>query len=54
VELLNRLLVVTEILLAADKDDGQALAEVQHFGDPLHQALAKRRIGRRRGVRTFS
>ncbi len=35
VQLLNRLLVVSEILLAADKDDGKIMAEVEHFGDPL-------------------
>jgi hypothetical protein len=35
VQLLNRLLVEAQILLAADKDNGQALAEVQDFGDPL-------------------
>jgi hypothetical protein len=35
VKLLNGLLVVTEILLAANEDDGEALAEVQDFGDPL-------------------
>ena len=35
VELLNGLLVVTQILLAADEYDGEALAEVQDLGDPL-------------------
>jgi hypothetical protein len=35
VQLLNRLLVVSEILLATYKDDGKALAEVQDLGDPL-------------------
>lgn len=34
-QLLNRLLVVAKILLAANEDDGQALAEVQDLGDPL-------------------
>jgi hypothetical protein len=34
-ELLNGLLVVSQILLAADEDDGQALAEVQNLRDPL-------------------
>lgn len=34
-ELLNRLLVEAKILLAADEDDGQALAEVQDLGNPL-------------------
>jgi hypothetical protein len=31
VELFNSLLVVTEILLAADEDDGKTTAEMQHF-----------------------
>ena len=35
VKLLNRLLVVSQILLAADEDDGQAGAEVQDLRDPL-------------------
>lgn len=34
-QLLDGLLVVTKILLAADKDDGKAVAEVQDFRDPL-------------------
>ena len=34
-ELLDRLLVETQILLAAHEDDRETLAEVQHFGDPL-------------------
>jgi hypothetical protein len=34
-QLLDGLLVVAEILLAADKDDRQALAEVQDLRDPL-------------------
>lgn len=34
-QLLNRLLVVSEILLAANKDDGEALAEVKNLRDPL-------------------
>ncbi len=29
------LLVVAEIFLAADEDDGKALAEVKNLGDPL-------------------
>jgi hypothetical protein len=41
VELLDRLLVVTQILLAANKDDGQALAEVQDFGNPLQKVSDK-------------
>jgi hypothetical protein len=35
VQLLNGLLIISQILLAADEDDGQALAEMQDFGDPL-------------------
>jgi len=34
-KLLDGLLVVTQILLAADEDDGKALAEVKDFGNPL-------------------
>jgi hypothetical protein len=37
VQLLNSLLVVSQILLAADKDDGQAGAEVENLGDPLEK-----------------
>jgi hypothetical protein len=36
VELLNGLLVVTQILLAADEDDGETAAEMEDFGDPLY------------------
>jgi hypothetical protein len=35
VELLNGLLVVTEILLTSNKDDWKTLAEVKDFRDPL-------------------
>ena len=35
VQLLNCLLVISQILLAADEDDGQALAEMQDLRDPL-------------------
>jgi hypothetical protein len=35
VQLLDGLLVEAQILLAANKDDGQALTEVQDLGDPL-------------------
>ena len=34
-ELLDGLLVVSQIPLAADEDDGQSLAEVQDLGNPL-------------------
>jgi hypothetical protein len=36
-QLLNGLLVVTQILLASDEDDRQTLAEVQNLGDPLYK-----------------
>ena len=39
-ELFNSLLVITEILLAADEDDGKATAEVQNFGDPLFKHVS--------------
>lgn len=35
VQLLNRLLVKAQVLLASNEDDGKALAEVQNLGDPL-------------------
>jgi hypothetical protein len=34
-QLSNGLLVVSQILLAADKDNGQTLAEVKNLRDPL-------------------
>lgn len=37
-ELLDGLLVVTEILLTSYEDDGETLTEVEHFGDPLCRA----------------
>jgi hypothetical protein len=40
VQLLDGLLVEAQILLAANQDDGQALAEVQDLGDPLGALLA--------------
>jgi hypothetical protein len=46
VKLLNRLLVISKILLAANKDDGQALAEVQDFGDPLEKSQNNKRSGK--------
>lgn len=38
-QLLNRLGVVAEILLATDKNDGQTLAEMQDLGDPLWEEV---------------
>jgi hypothetical protein len=35
VELFDGLLVVTQILLAANEDDRETAAEMQDFGDPL-------------------
>lgn len=35
VKLLNGLLVEAEILLAANENNGQALAEMENLGDPL-------------------
>lgn len=37
VELFDGLLIVTQILLAANKDDRKALAEVKDLRDPLHK-----------------
>lgn len=39
-ELLNGLVVVTQILLAADEDDGKALAEMQDLRNPLQEVSA--------------
>jgi hypothetical protein len=39
-ELLDSLGVVTQILLAADEDDGKALAEVENFGNPLRTRVS--------------
>ena len=36
VELFNGLLVITQILLAADEDDGKTTAEMKNFRDPLY------------------
>jgi len=35
VKLFNCLLVITQILLTADKNDGKTLAEMEDFRDPL-------------------
>lgn len=63
-ELLNDLLVVSQILLAANEDDGETLAEVQNLRDPLRlrhvsaKALSQGNSGRAAvaaaGDRTFS
>lgn len=44
VQLLNGLLVETQILLTSDKDDGQALAEVQNLGDPLGRFVSRQHV----------
>lgn len=36
-ELLNGLVVVTQILLATNENNGKALAEVKNFGNPLQK-----------------
>ena len=38
-EFFNGLGVVTKIHLAANKDDGKALAEVKNLGDPLQTSI---------------
>jgi hypothetical protein len=40
VQLFNGLLVVTEILLAANENDGKALAEMENFRDPLQEHVS--------------
>ena len=44
VQLLNGLLVEAQILLTADKDDGQALAEVQNLRDPLRMFVSRKHV----------
>jgi hypothetical protein len=44
----NCLLIVAEILLAADEDDGETLAEVQHLRNPLFLNVVER-VGRING-----
>ena len=39
VQLLNGLLVVSQILLASDENNRKSLAEVKHFGNPLKSIL---------------
>lgn len=39
-QLLNRLLVEAQILLAANEDDRKALAEVKDLGDPLEHTVS--------------
>lgn len=44
-EFVDDLGVVSEVLFAADEDDGEVLAEVEHFGDPLFLHVVER-VGR--------
>lgn len=44
-QLVDRLGVIPEVLLAADEDDRQARAEVEDFGDPLLLDVVER-VGR--------
>jgi len=58
-ELFDSLLVVPEILLATDKDDGKTTAEMQYFGNPLLSTcqrflIWKLKVESLRGNRTFS
>ena len=41
-ELLDGLLVVTQILLATNENDRETTAEVKDFGDPLHLSTRQR------------
>jgi hypothetical protein len=59
VKLFNGFLVVTEIFLAADEDDGEATAEMNDFGDPLVSTCQRfsyleSRAARRERRHTFS
>jgi hypothetical protein len=56
-ELLDSLGVVAQILLAADKDDGKALAEVENFGNPLRTSVSTLTLDAQHAIRkspTFS
>lgn len=44
-KLVDNLGIVTKILLASDEDDGEVLAKVEHFRDPLFLNIVER-IGR--------
>lgn len=44
VKLFDCLLVVTEILLAAHKNDGKARAEMKNFGDPLQRCTRQQTV----------
>lgn len=48
-KLLDRLLIVSEILLATDEDDGETLAEVQNLGDPLLKSTCQQGCADRAG-----
>ena len=57
-QLLNRLLVVSQILLAADENDRKTLAEVKNLGNPLYGELLENDgfnlIANRGALHTFS
>lgn len=53
-KLLDRLLIVSEILLAADEDDGETLAEVQNLGDPLLKSTCQQGCADRTGYQLWA
>lgn len=53
-KLLDRLLIVSEILLAADEDDGETLAEVQNLGDPLLKSTCQQGCADRAGYQLWA
>lgn len=59
VKFLDGLLVVSEILLTSDKDDGKTLTEMQDLGDPLIKTIHvsmhwAREVAVQKRRRTFS
>jgi hypothetical protein len=44
VELFNSLLVITQVLLTANKDNWETTAEMQDFGDPLRLSTCQRML----------
>ncbi len=45
-QLLNRLLVISEIFLTPNKDYGEALAEMEDLGDPLQNEEIRQQFDR--------
>ena len=39
-QLLDCLLIISKILFATDKNDGESLAEMKDFGDPLEKGIS--------------